>query len=85
LSHLTCQIHGCKADHRSKGFCSKHYQTWRRGMLKGYVGPKGAITQGKINILVDKKLSGKAYKSSGKGKTLQITVGGDAAAHTLAG
>ena len=85
LSHLICQIHGCKADHRSKGFCSKHYQTWRRGMLKGYVGPNGAITQGKMNLHVDKKLSGKAFKSSGKGKTLKITVGGEAAAHTLAG
>ncbi len=85
LSHLTCQIHGCKGEHRSKGFCSKHYQTWRRGVLKGYVGPKGAITQGKINLLVDKKLSGKAFKSSGKGKSLKITVGGDAAAHTLVG
>ena len=85
LSHLTCKIHGCKGDHRSKGFCSKHYQTWRRGMLKGYVGPKGAITHGKTQLIVDKKLSGKAYKTSGKGKTLKITVGGQDAAHTLAG
>jgi len=54
-------------------------------MLKGYVGPKGAITHGKTQLIVDKKLSGKAYKTSGKGKTLKITVGGQDAAHTLAG
>jgi hypothetical protein len=36
----SCQVRGCKDSIRSKGFCSKHYQAWRRGRLKGFP-PKG--------------------------------------------
>ncbi len=32
----TCQVRGCKDVVRSKGFCSAHYQSWRRGRLKGF-------------------------------------------------
>jgi hypothetical protein len=31
-----CQVRGCTGDVRSKGFCSKHYQAWRRGRLEGF-------------------------------------------------
>ncbi len=28
-----CKVKGCNGKHRSKGFCNKHYQQWRRGTL----------------------------------------------------
>ncbi len=28
-----CKVEGCNNKHRSKGFCNKHYQQWRRGTL----------------------------------------------------
>ncbi|MFO8057229.1 MAG: hypothetical protein R6V10_08050 [bacterium] len=28
-----CRVKGCNNKHRSKGFCNKHYQQWRRGNL----------------------------------------------------
>ena len=74
LSELGCKIHGCKGEHRSKGFCSQHYQQWRRGRLEGFIGPEGIVTKGKISVQVDKKLSGHAAKFSGKGKALKVLV-----------
>ena len=29
----TCQVPDCDEAHRSKGFCARHYQQWRRGRL----------------------------------------------------
>ncbi|UCD84605.1 MAG: phasin family protein [Deltaproteobacteria bacterium] len=29
-----CTIRGCNAPYRSKGYCERHYQQWRRGRLK---------------------------------------------------
>lgn len=29
-----CKVKGCKNKHRSKGYCNKHYQQWRRGTLE---------------------------------------------------
>jgi len=31
-----CKVPGCENKHRSKGFCSPHYQRWRRGTLEGF-------------------------------------------------
>lgn len=31
-----CQVPGCNETVRSKGFCSAHYQQWRRGTLAGF-------------------------------------------------
>lgn len=31
-----CQVPGCGETVRSKGFCSAHYQQWRRGTLAGF-------------------------------------------------
>ena len=30
MKHLGCKVRGCKDEHRSKGFCSNHYQKHRR-------------------------------------------------------
>lgn len=29
-----CKVKGCNNKHRSKGFCNKHYQQWRKGVLE---------------------------------------------------
>ncbi len=34
-----CKVAGCADTIRSKGFCSAHYQQWRRGSLKGFGSP----------------------------------------------
>lgn len=32
----TCKVDGCADPYRSKGFCGRHYQAWRRGSLAGF-------------------------------------------------
>ena len=39
---LDCKVDGCDKPNRSKGFCSSHYQQWRRGTLKGFLSPEGS-------------------------------------------
>lgn len=44
-----CKVEGCHAAVRSKGFCSPHYQQWRRAALPGFVGPEGTVmAEGRI-------------------------------------
>lgn len=44
-----CKVPDCGETVRSKGFCSAHYQQWRRGTLKGFVGLDGTVDMnGKI-------------------------------------
>lgn len=31
-----CRVEGCPEPRRSKGFCARHYQQWRRGRLPGF-------------------------------------------------
>ena len=38
----TCKVPDCEHPVRSKGFCSAHYQQWRRGTLKGFEDPDHA-------------------------------------------
>lgn len=43
-----CKVAGCPEPVRSKGFCSAHYQQWRRGTLKGFVTAEAtALIDGK--------------------------------------
>ena len=83
MSTLGCKVHGCKDEHRSKGFCSKHYQGWRRGKIAGYVGPEGLVTHGKGTVQVDKKLGGNAAKFSGKGKAMKVMVNKNSVSYKL--
>jgi hypothetical protein len=32
----TCKVPDCGDPYRSKGFCGRHYQQWRRGRLAGF-------------------------------------------------
>ncbi len=40
----SCKVDDCGQPVRSKGFCSAHYQQWRRGTLPGFVGADGSAT-----------------------------------------
>ena len=32
-----CRVSGCKRPYRAKGYCTVHYQKWRRGEIEGAV------------------------------------------------
>jgi hypothetical protein len=34
-SHRKCQVPGCGLPHVAQGYCSRHYQAWRRKRLQG--------------------------------------------------
>ncbi len=34
----SCKIEGCKRAYRAKGYCTVHYNKWRRGEIEGEVG-----------------------------------------------
>jgi multidrug efflux pump subunit AcrA (membrane-fusion protein) len=55
-----CSVPDCGGTLRSKGFCSAHYQQWRRGTLDGFVGLDGHLTIGKHTFRVSDDHAGKA-------------------------
>jgi hypothetical protein len=64
---LTCKVEGCTGNVRSKGFCSAHYQQWRRGTLKGYVNQDGTVSiDGKSYTLSESWAGGLATVAKGK-------------------
>jgi hypothetical protein len=56
----SCSVPDCTGTLRSKGFCSAHYQQWRRGTLDGFVGLDGHLTIGKHTFRVSDDHAGKA-------------------------
>lgn len=54
-----CVVPECDGTVRSKGFCSPHYQQWRRGTLHGFVGQDGHVLIGKRSYRVSDDLAGK--------------------------
>jgi hypothetical protein len=64
---LACKVEGCTGNVRSKGFCSAHYQQWRRGTLKGYVNQDGTVSiDGKSYTLSESWAGGLATVAKGK-------------------
>ena len=62
-----CSVDGCRNDVRSKGFCSSHYQQWRRGTLKNFVGPEGhVLVEGNAYQVPASFAGGKAELRGGK-------------------
>ena len=57
-----CRVAGCDNNHRSKGFCSPHYQRWRRGTLPGFVMPDGSAVVGDKTRKLGKKNAGLPYE-----------------------
>jgi hypothetical protein len=77
LSHLHCKVPGCTEPHRSKGFCGKHYQGWRRGRLDGFVGPEGAVRDGERAWRVDPRYEAEPVEVVGDGAAAQVQVNGE--------
>ena len=76
LKELGCKVPGCEDPHRSKGFCSRHYQGWRRGRLEGFVGPEGYVQVGERGFRVAPQLQGEAVAVTGTGKRTSLKVDG---------
>jgi TolA-binding protein len=57
-----CQVPGCPNKHRSKGFCSPHYQRWRRGTLPGYVLTDGSVEFDGKKRKLGKKHAGRPFE-----------------------
>ena len=57
-----CRAPGCTNKHRSKGFCSPHYQRWRRGTLPGFVMPDGSVVVDGKTRKLGKKNAGLPYE-----------------------
>jgi BMFP domain-containing protein YqiC len=70
LTHKGCKVADCNKTHRSKGFCSRHYQQWRRGTLAGFVAPEGYVNADGAALRVNTKLQGSAF--TWDGSALQI-------------
>lgn len=67
-----CTVPGCSGTLRSKGFCSAHYQQWRRGTLNGFVGLDGHLTIGTRSFRVSDAHAGKPATLEGDA----VTIGG---------
>jgi len=76
LAHLGCSVAGCEHDHRSKGFCARHYQAWRRGNLEGHVSPEGLAGDDTGAWQVDAKHAGKAFTLDTSGTRTKVVVEG---------
>ena len=77
LAHLGCSVEGCESKHRSKGFCSKHYQQWRRGTLVGFVSPEGLVaSEDGRAFRIDPGHAGASVVVKGKGKRTSVRIDG---------
>ena len=56
-----CKLDSCGKPVRAKGFCSSHYQQWRRGSLKGYAGVEGVVTEGGMIVDLGVENAGEPY------------------------
>jgi hypothetical protein len=72
----------CAKAHRSRGFCGKHYQQWRRGTLGDYVSPEGLVANGDGVLQVEPRHAGGAFVVSDDGGRLVVRVDGAEVAHT---
>lgn len=77
-----CKVPDCDRTHRSKGFCSAHYQQWRRGTLEGYVTPQGVVADGPRRFRVDESLAGLPFTLSGRVEDRVIRVDKQTVEHT---
>ena len=71
-----CTVAGCDIPVRSKGFCPKHYQAWRRSRLVGFVDPEGMVLVGKDKVKLDKRYAGEKVEVRKDGGDVLATVKG---------
>lgn len=68
---LSCQVVGCEGAYRSRGFCSPHYQKWRRGTLAGFVQEGGIVQDGASHWKIDPELAALPFVVDSQG-TLHV-------------
>jgi hypothetical protein len=71
-----CTVAACKQPTRSKGLCAKHYQSWRRERLEGFVSPDGFVLVGGKRVKIDKRYAGQAVSTKVAGAEVIIGVKG---------
>lgn len=79
-----CKVDGCDSPVKARGFCSRHYSSWRRGTLAAYVGPEGWVIQDEFRAQVDEQWAGMAFSVQGEGEDQKVTVDGQEITHQLA-
>jgi len=57
-----CKVAGCDQPVRARGFCSPHYQQWRRGTLKGFIPGDGTILVDGQSISLGTERAASAYE-----------------------
>jgi BMFP domain-containing protein YqiC len=70
-SSTTCKLPDCDNKTRSKGFCQRHYRSWRAGDLPGFVGPEGLLDHRGQALRVDAEHQGRPVTVTG---TQRLTV-----------
>ncbi len=66
-AQVDCKVPDCAGPVRSKGFCSAHYQQWRRGSLKGFVSADAtALVDGQVVHLPSGTVGGAITSENGK-------------------
>jgi hypothetical protein len=71
-----CTVAACKQPTRSKGLCAKHYQSWRRERLAGFVSPDGFVLVDGKRVKLDKRYAGEAVTTKVAGAEVVIGVKG---------
>lgn len=61
-----CKVEACPEPVRSKGFCSAHYQQWRRGTLRGFVTAEATVLVGERVVHLPKDTVGEAVTLDGE-------------------
>jgi hypothetical protein len=69
-----CRVPGCAGEHRSRGFCSPHYQQWRRGTLRGFVASDGSVVDGDRRWKVDLNFAGLPFSVAGDTNAATVRV-----------
>ncbi len=71
-----CTVGDCTQPTRSKGLCAKHYQSWRRGRLVGFVSPDGFVLVDGKRVKLDKRYAGEPATTKVAGAEVLIGVKG---------
>ncbi len=71
-----CTAADCILPVRSKGLCAKHYQSWRRGRLEGFVSPDGFVLVDGKRVKLDKRYAGAPVTAKIAGAEVLIGVKG---------
>ena len=73
---MRCAVEGCDGAVRSKVFCARHYQQWRRNRLEGFVSPNGTVVWQGMRYSFDKRFACEPVKVTLDGDRVIYEVNG---------